>query len=127
MSLGITFPFQLSTGSLGYFEVTNDVLTAIESNARALLSTNWGERPMHSDLGCNLREFVFEPRTPQLRGRVADRIISQFKKWLPFLVVDKLFLIFTADDPSIPENGIRIKLELLFGNRVVLVTQTVSP
>ena len=128
MAIGVNFPFSLSTGSLGYFEVTADTLAAIAANAKCLLSTNWGERPMHSDLGCNLREFLFEPGTSDsLRGRIADRVIAQFKKWLPFLVVDKLFLFFPEDDPEVPDNGFRIHLELLLGNRVVLVTTQIQP
>ncbi len=127
MPIGPAFPFSLSTGSLGYFEVTEDQLAAIASNVRALLATNWGERPMHHELGANLREFVFEPRVSALRSRISDRIKSQLAKWMPFLVLDKLFVSFSDDDVSVGVDGFKISMEILFGNRVVLVSQTVSP
>ena len=127
MSIGLNFPFSLSTGSLGYFEVTEDVLAAIAANVKALCSTNWGERPMHQQLGMNFREFLFEPMTPALRPRIADRIVSQLRMWMPFLVLDQLLVLFTGDDGTIPPEGFQIKMRLLFGNRVVVVTQTVTP
>lgn len=126
MAIGVTFPFALATGSLGYFEVTNETLDAIRANAHALMSTNWGERPMHSHLGCNLRSFCFEPKTPSLQGRIAEQITSQFRQWMSFLVLDKLFVTFSNTDPTVPPDGFRIHAEFLFGNQVVVVDHLVS-
>lgn len=116
MPLGLSFPFALTTGSLGYLEVTNDVVSAISSNARSLLVTNWGERLMHPDMGCNLREFLFEPRTGTLRATVAARVRQQFSRWMPFLTIVGLFIVFPEDDPSVPEPGFKINLQLTYGN-----------
>jgi len=116
MSIGITFPFAAATGSLGYLEVTSDIAAAIQSNVRSLLLTNWGERVMHADFGCNMIEFIFEPRTRQLRERIADRVKSQLSRWMPFLSLSGLYVIFSDEDPSIPENGVGVKLELFYGN-----------
>src|SRR5438128_925029 len=108
MSFGVTFPLQLSTGSLGYLEVTDSVVEAIRSNVRQLLLTNWGERLMHPDLGCNLREFLFEQKTKALQARIAARVKTQLAQWMPFLSLAGLFITFSEDDPSIPEPGFRI-------------------
>lgn len=116
MAIGLSFPISLATGSLGYLEVTSDVVSAIESNVRSLLLTNWGERVMHYDFGCNFREFLFEQRTSSLRSRIADRIKSQLAKWMPFLSLVGLFVTLSEDDPSIPDPGFRIDLELVYGN-----------
>ena len=116
VSLGVTFPLQLSTGSLGYLEVTNDVVDAIRSNVRSLLMTNWGERVMHPDLGCTLREFLFEQRTAALQAKIAARINSQLEQWMPFLSLVGLFVTFSDDDTSIPDPGFRSDLNVVYGN-----------
>lgn len=116
MSIGFNFPFQPSTGSLGYLEVTEDVAAAIRANLRSLLLTNWGERVMHVDFGCNLREFLFEARTRSLQPRIADRVKSQISRWMPYLTLRVLNVIFSDEDPSLSENGFRIHLEVVYGN-----------
>lgn len=116
MSFGVTFPLQQATGSLGYLEPTDNVVDAIRSNVRALLLTNWGERPMHPDLGCNLREFLFEPKTKALQARIAARVKAQLAQWMPFLSLAGLFVTFSEDDVSIPDPGFRIDLDIVYGN-----------
>ena len=95
MAIGFTFPFAKSTGSIGYLETTNTELAAVEQNFKSLLLTNWGERVMHADFGCNLIEFLFEQQVNnELQERIGDRIVSQVNKWMPFVSIDKLNLIF---------------------------------
>lgn len=116
MPIGITFPISQSTGSLGFLEPTNDIISAIESNVRSLLVTNWGERVMHYDFGCNLIEFLFEPKTKSVRGAIADRIKSQLAKWLPYLQLGGLFIVFPEEDPSVQDPGFGVRLQLTYGN-----------
>lgn len=120
MSIGLDFPFSLSTGSLGYAAVTNDDVAAITANLKSLLLTNWGERPMQPQLGCNLREFLFEPQTRALRAPISDRINSQLKRWMPFLTVESLDVKFSSDDPSIGKNAMRIDLAVRFTINVLI-------
>src|SRR4051812_49239768 len=99
MSIGLTIPFSKSTGSLGYFQATDDELSAAGENVKSLLLTNWGERPMRYSMGCNFREFLFEPlRDEELRNRIADRIGSQLSTWLPYVVMDELNVLFASED-----------------------------
>ncbi len=116
MSIGFNFPFQPATGSLGYLEVTDDIVSAIRANVRSLLLTNRGERVMHVDMGCNLREFLFEQQSKSLKTRVAERIKSQLARWMPYLTLTGLFVTFHSEDPSIPENSFHIHLDLVYGN-----------
>ena len=122
MSIGFNFPFQPSTGSLGYLEVTEDVAAAITANLRSLLLTNWGERVMHIDFACNLREFLFENRSKSLKPRIADRVKGQLSKWMPYLSLTVLNIIFSDEDPAIPENGFRIHTEVAYGNIPITAT-----
>lgn len=127
MPIGFTFPFSQTTGSLGYLEPTNDVVSAIQSNLRVLLLTNWGERPMRYDFGVNMREFIFDPTTDELRGRIAERVKAQLEKWMPFLALSELYIVFTGEQGSAVENGITIKMRVIYGNIPVNVTQGFQP
>lgn len=116
MSISISFPFALATGSVGYLESNENVVDAIRSNVRSMLLTNWGERPMHFDFGCNFREFLFEPQTTSLKVSIATRVQSQLAKWMPFLRLQGVFVVFSSEDPSVPDPGFRVRLEIVYGN-----------
>ena len=52
--------------------VTNDVnvvedVIAIKRSVRNLIQTNFYERPFQPELGCGIRELLFEPFTPMTR------------------------------------------------------------
>ncbi len=109
MSYGLTIPFQQSTGSLGYFRVTNDEISALNQDINSILITNWGERVMHYNFGCNLREFLFEPKTgDEIKLKIADRILTQISLWLPFLSIHQLNILTSEDDKSLGENDIKV-------------------
>ena len=112
MSVGFTLPFQKSSGSVGLFETTANEVDAAKQDLHSLLVTNWGERLMHYNFGCNLREFMFEPmRDDELKARISDRIRSQISTWLPFISLDKLSIFFSSDSPDVPENAVGIMME----------------
>lgn len=123
MPIGFSFPIVQSTGSLGYLEPTDDIVSAIESNVRSLLLTNWGERVMHYDFGCNLVDFLFEPRSKSLRGAIADRIKSQLSRWMPFLTLAAISVVFPGEDPSVQDPGLGLRLQLTYGNIPVSLFQ----
>lgn len=124
MSIGFELPFSVATGSVGYFQPTETPVQAVTQNIRALLLTNWGERPMHYFLGCNFKEFQFENNDPtDLRERITDRIIQQVGQWLPFVTVQNVSVRTIDDDPSIPENAIKIDVSFYLGNRIDLASR----
>lgn len=116
MSISLTFPFALATGSIGYFESTDHISDALRSNVQSLLLTNWGERVMHYDFGCNFREFLFQPKTSSLKAAIASRVQSQLAKWMPFLRLEGLFVILSGEDPAVPDPGFMVRLEIVYGN-----------
>lgn len=118
MSIGFTLPFAKSSGSIGYFAVTNDEISAVKENIKSLLLTNWGERPMHYYMGANLREFLFEQiDIEELRSKIEDRITSQLATWLPFVILDDLVILMAEDGESVPENTIRILMQFRIASR----------
>ncbi len=116
MPIGVSFPFALSTGSIGYFEQTEQIADALRSDVHSLVMTNWGERVMHTDFGCNLRQFLFEPKSISLKHAIHDRVKSQLGKWLPFISLIGMFVRFSEDDPAVPDPGMQIELQMTYGN-----------
>lgn len=103
-TIGFTIPFTQTTGSLGLFTATTTTLAAAKEDLKSLLLTNWGERPMHYDLGCNFREFLFNQMvTGETEILVEERIRSQVAKWLPFLAINQVKVI-------LKENKIRVDM-----------------
>ena len=52
--------------------VTNDVavvedVIAVKRSVKNLIQTNFYERPFHPELGCGIRELLFEPFTPMTK------------------------------------------------------------
>jgi phage baseplate assembly protein W len=118
MPIGFTLPFSISTGSLGYFEMTRDELSAVSENIKSLLLTNWGERVSRYYFGCNLREFLFEPLdADELREKIAERIMQQVGRWLPFISIKNLYVLLPADKPGLPENTVEIDIQFFLKRR----------
>lgn len=119
MPFGFTLPLARSTGSLGYFAFTSTELDAIKQNLKSLIVTNHGERPMRYDFGCNLREFMFEQeRGDELKQRIADRILEQVARWMPYISVSELTIMFSEEDPhATQENSVRIDVKFSIVSR----------
>lgn len=131
MPIGFTLPFAQSTGSVGYFEFTSTELDAIKQNLKSLLLTNWGERVMHYYFGCNLREFLFSNLgSGELKQRIADRILDQIQKWMPFLSIDMLTITFPEEDPILPEHSVSVAIRFRITSRpdqIDLVSVVATP
>ena len=65
-------PFRDIDLDFGRNAITNDVnvvedVTAIKRSVRNLVQTNFYERPFQPELGCGIRELLFEPFTPMTK------------------------------------------------------------
>ena len=88
--IGIDLPFRKSDGIEGWFASTTTTITAVKNNIRNLLSTNKGERYMQPNIGLNLRKFLFEQFTDELRLQIENDILDTLDFWLPFIQVKDL-------------------------------------
>lgn len=117
--IGASFPFYPATGSAGLFESVYTRLSAVTSDIRCILVTNWGERVMLSQFGCNLIEFLFSPlRGEQLKGGIERRIRDQIGRWLPGVRVQEVTVLTPEDEPSLGDNSVRVRMRFFVGNQV---------
>ena len=88
--IGIDLPFRKSEGVEGWFASTTTTIEAVKNNIKNLLSTHKGERYMQPNIGLNLRKFLFEQFTDELRLQIENDILDTFNFWLPFVQVRDL-------------------------------------
>ena len=88
--IGIDLPFRKSDGIEGWFASTTTTIEAVKNNIRNLLSTHKGERYMQPNIGLNLRKFLFEQFTDELRLQIENDILDTLDFWLPFIQVKNL-------------------------------------
>ena len=94
-SLGLRTPLRKSATS-GFYAANTNILAQEKQNLMNLLMTNFGERPIHYDLGVNLDFLLFEQKTNFLRQKLADNITAALSKWLPHLKIRNLEIFFNA-------------------------------
>jgi phage baseplate assembly protein W len=124
MPIGLTLPFARTTSSLGAldFSVTEEQATLY--NMKSLLLTNWGERPMHYNLGCNLVEYLFAPADDETIDQIKSRIYEQVQLWLSYVELVSVDVAFDG------EHRLSLRVEFrLRGrqNKNSVIQLTVSP
>ena len=88
--IGIDLPFRKSNDIDGWFASTKTTIEAVKNNIRNLLSTHAGERYLQPNIGLNLRNYLFEQFTDELRLTIENDILDTFNFWLPFVEVKNL-------------------------------------
>jgi phage baseplate assembly protein W len=112
VAIGIDLPTNSKYGSL--FQLNYLTIDQAVANAKNLLLTNHGERPMLPDFGCNLRGVLFENATEDLIEEIEDTIRENFQIWLPYIFINELLV----EAPNTFPNRVDIKLSIsLVGNQ----------
>jgi len=90
--------------------VTSDLVSvkdkaAIVQAITALLLTNKGERPFKPDLGCSIRESLFEPLDYATSGLIRSQIVEVISKYEPRIRTDNVIVT-----PDMENNGYSVEL-----------------
>jgi len=75
--------------------VTNDVnvvedVIAVKRSVRNLVQTNFYERPFHPELGCGVRELLFEPFTPMTKVFLERKIEEVLTNYEPRVEIQNI-------------------------------------
>jgi phage baseplate assembly protein W len=112
VAIGIDLPTNSKQGSL--FQLNYLTIDQMVANAKNLLFTNHGERPMLPTFGCNLRNMLFQNATPELTMDIEDTIRENFQIWLPYIFINEL----VVDAPNLSPNRVNITMSIsLIGNK----------
>lgn len=104
--------------------VTSDVakvtdVVAVKRSVKNLVQTNFYERPFNPELGCGVRELLFEPFTPITRVLLERKIEEVLKNYEPRCVLQSI----TVDDD---QDRNRLLVNIYFYVRGIPGPQTVS-
>lgn len=90
---------------------TVDGLENIEKAMRIILMTELGERPMRPVFGSALRQFLFEPMTPENAAAIADEVSRAIGSCEPRVAVEHVEV--TPAEDAIARYDIDIEYTLL--------------
>lgn len=81
------YPFRVDTNDSDYYlvQTTPDL---VRQNLKNLILTNPGERIMDPEFGVGISRFLFENRTTATTIAIKNRIISQAKRYMPFVTIN---------------------------------------
>jgi len=95
---GWAFPIRVdASGGIALVAREREIQEAI----RLILSTAPGERPMRPDFGCRIHQFVFDPSDSGTAAAIAAEVTAALNRWEHRIDVDKVDVLFAADDPSV--------------------------
>ena len=110
VSVGIDFPFGRQPNQDGYFKTTKTTVESVKNNIRLLLQTELGERTMQPFLGMNLRQFIFEQITEDVKVQIENNIVDVFETWLPFVELKDIQI----SSDSVTEDRNKISVNIVF-------------
>ena len=110
VSVGIDFPFGRVPDGDGYFKTSKTTVDAIKNNIKLLLKTERSERLFQPFLGMNLKRFVFEQITEDVRIQIENDIVDTFETWLPFVELRDIEI----SSDSITEDRNKININIVF-------------
>ena len=110
VSVGIDFPFGRQPNQDGYFKTTKTTVESVKNNIRLLLQTELGERTMQPFLGMNLRQFIFEQITEDVKIQIENNIVDVFETWLPFVELKDIQI----SSDSVTEDSNKISINIIF-------------
>ena len=110
VSVGIDFPFGRQPNQDGYFKTTKTTVESVKNNIRLLLQTELGERTMQPFLGMNLRQFIFEQITEDVKIQIENNIVDVFETWLPFVELKDIQI----SSDSVTEDSNKISINIVF-------------
>jgi len=121
VAIGFDLPMNSSRGS--GFALNYTSLDQAVANAKNLLLTNHGERPMRPTFGCNLRGVLFNNNTDEFVEEIDELIRESFKVQLPYINIQKLEVLRSETNPNLL--GISLSINLIgneFDTRQIDVT-----
>jgi phage baseplate assembly protein W len=121
VAIGIDLPMGGFVGS--QFQLNYATIDQAVANAKNLLLTNHGERPMRPLWGCNLRASLFENNTDEFIADVEETIRTNFEAQLPYINIADLQVARSETNPN--QVTITLSINLIgneFDTRQVLVT-----
>jgi len=83
----------------------NDLVT---QNLKMLVLTSPGERLMDPEFGVGARNYLFEGMSPATFDNFKSRLMVQQRKYLPYLVIERVEFATSQNNPALNDNTLGI-------------------
>jgi phage baseplate assembly protein W len=80
--------------------VTGDIVKKYDESAIKALTSNY-ERPFHSEIGCQLRNLLFEPMSPITTQLIQNTIGQTIKNFEPRAILLSVVASYSPDNNSV--------------------------
>ena len=97
----------------GYL-LNKNLKEVVTQNLKMLILTSPGERVMEPTFGVGLYNYLFELNTQGTKSDIRERILSQVKKYMPFLEIIQIdFGDANPDEVDLSALSVKIKYKIL--------------
>ena len=74
----------------GHFSLIKTLPDEIQQNLVNIIMTSPGEKTMDGNFGVGIRNYLFEQLLPQTSSRIQSNILTQTKKYMPFVNIQEI-------------------------------------
>ena len=99
-------------GNQGFFGRTQKAIEQTKYNIKNLLLTKKGERLGNPTFGSDLEKVIFEQEGDDLESRIEETIRSSISEWLPFVGIESIETIFSANNRNTVNVSIHFSLDI---------------
>ena len=82
----------------------------VSQNLLMLVLTVPGERMMDPEFGVGARRYLFENMTPSVFEDFKSRLLTQQRKYMPYLTIEKVEFITAGSDRTLGENTLGVRV-----------------
>jgi len=94
----------------GPYGLITDYTEMVTQNFKMLLLTIPGERIMNPDYGVGLKQYLFELNVGGTHAAINDRIVSQTRRYMPFIQLNKIDFSVPENNPDLFPNTISVSI-----------------
>jgi|14_taG_2_1085336.scaffolds.fasta_scaffold04485_2 phage baseplate assembly protein W len=98
---------------------TQTITENTKQNMKNLLLTSPGERIMDINFGVGLRRFLFENNTPTARVRLESRIYEQVDRYMSFVNITELEIVYSDDNPNLIDIKMRYDIKNIASDEIL--------
>lgn len=98
---------------------TQTITENTKQNMKNLLLTSPGERIMDINFGVGLRRFLFENNTPTVRVRLESRIYEQVDRYMSFVNITELEIVYSDDNPNLIDIKMRYDIKNIASDEIL--------
>jgi phage baseplate assembly protein W len=95
----------------GPYRMIKNYRNLVTQNFKMLLLTSPGERIMIPDYGVGLRNYIFQQSDPQVYDQIRTQVLTQIKKYMPYITLTKLEFSDSSINPELQDNYLNIRVE----------------